>query len=147
VVFVACGDADVAEDAAAEAFTRALDHWDRVQAMVSPEAWVCRVAVNVMRRRVRRRRVERRLLGRRVVSPLGEGDVLPEVWVAVRALPQRQRLAILLRYVADLTEAEAAAVMGVSRGAVSASLSAARAHLAVSLAAFDDLGDREVPYA
>jgi DNA-directed RNA polymerase specialized sigma24 family protein len=88
VVFVACGDADVAEDTAAEAFTRALDRWGQIEAMASPDAWVCRVAVNVMRRRVRRRQIERRLLGRRTVQPVRfDHDVQPEVWMAVRSLP------------------------------------------------------------
>jgi RNA polymerase sigma-70 factor (sigma-E family) len=43
-----------------------------------------------------------------------------EVVAALRALPARQREAILLRYYADLTEAEIAATMGISRGAVKA---------------------------
>ena len=37
---------------------------------------------------------------------------------ALRALPTRQREAIVLRYYADLSEAETAELMGVSRGAV-----------------------------
>lgn len=139
-VLVASGfDSDLATDAADEAFTRALGQWDRVAAMSSRDAWVCRVAVNVMRRRLRRRSVETRLLrlGRRPAAPQIP-DAYPEVWDAVRGLPQRQRLAIVLRYVADLPEAEVADVMGVSRGAVSASLVAARGRLASSLSALAD---------
>ena len=40
------------------------------------------------------------------------------VLTALRALPTRQREAIVLRYYADLSEAETAEAMGVSRGAV-----------------------------
>jgi RNA polymerase sigma factor (sigma-70 family) len=36
----------------------------------------------------------------------------------LRELPDRQREAIVLRYYADLSEAEIAATMGISRGAV-----------------------------
>src|SRR3984893_824983 len=40
------------------------------------------------------------------------------VVAALRGLPERQREAIVLRYYADLSEAEIAATMGISRGAV-----------------------------
>ena len=42
----------------------------------------------------------------------------PAVVAALRRLPGQQREAIVLRYYADLSEAEAAAAMGISRGAV-----------------------------
>ena len=56
------GDADLAADATDEAFTRAVAHWKRVHAMESPGGWTQRVALNVLRRRLRRRRFETRLL-------------------------------------------------------------------------------------
>ena len=40
------------------------------------------------------------------------------VVAALRGLPDRQREAIVLRYYADLSEAEIATAMGISRGAV-----------------------------
>ena len=48
-------------------------------------------------------------------------------------LPLRQREAVVLRYVADLREREVATVMGISEGAASAALSAARRSLAARL--------------
>ena len=130
-VWAACGDPDVAADAADEAFLRAYIHREKLGSMGSPEAWVCRVAINVMRRRMRRRILERKLLGR---HESGQVSVVPsdhsEVWSAVRSLPPRQRTAVVLRYVVDLPEAGVAQAMGVTRGSVAATLSLARGRLA-----------------
>jgi len=135
VLVALSADPDVAEDATDEAFARALDRWSEVAGMDRPEAWVVTVALNCLRRTLRRRTLERALWRRR--PPERGADQLalprPELWAAVRALPERQRLAVVLRYVADLPEADVAAVMGVSRGTVAASLSAARGRLADAL--------------
>lgn len=129
---VAGGDPEIAREATDEAFVRAYERWDRVQVMDSPGGWLYRVALNELRRRHRRRRVERDLL-RRQPSPTADLSTQPladpGVWEAVRDLPQRQRSAIALRYVLDLTEKEVAATLGISRGAASASLVAARKRL------------------
>jgi RNA polymerase sigma factor (sigma-70 family) len=127
------GDVGLAEDVVAEAFARALERWERVGAMESPAGWTFRVALNGARRARRREFVERRVLARErsgaVAAP--EGD--PEIWMAVWALPSRQRQAVALRYVADLPEAEVARVMGVRPGTVAAALHQARQRLARQL--------------
>jgi len=123
------GDADLAADVTDEAFTRAVANWNRVSAMESPGGWVQRVALNVARRRLRRGRTERRLL--RTIG--GPSDVSPptgEIWDLVRELPERQRVAVVLRYVADLTEPEIAIAMDIARGTVASTLAAARERLA-----------------
>ena len=51
----------------------------------------------------------------------------------VADLPPRQRDAVLLRHVAQMTEAEIADVMGVARGTVSSSLRAAYRSLSQTL--------------
>lgn len=133
---VAAGDAEVAKDAAAEAFARAYERWDRVSKHDSPGGWLYTVALNVVRRQARRREVEERLL-RRVPPVRAANDEVPvsaDLWKALRGLTLRQRTAIALRYLLDLPEAEVAQVMGVSRGAASATLSAARRALADRLA-------------
>jgi RNA polymerase sigma factor (sigma-70 family) len=102
--------------------------------MASPTGWVYRVALNELRRRERRRRIELRLLHRRAVpltAPPPEVD--PELWTAVAALPRREREVVVLRYVADLREREVAEALGISEGAASAALVAARRRLARSL--------------
>jgi len=65
------------------------------------------------------------------------------VWRAVRALPDRQRTAIVLRYVADLPEVDIAEAMHVSRGTVASNLSDARRSLARYLGDHD--ADRAEP--
>ncbi len=131
------GDAEAARDAVAEAFSRAYERWPRVAAMGSPMGWVYQVALNELRRRMRRRAHEGRLLRRTRVDPVQPAEVAPELWAAVAALPRRQREAIVLRYVGDLTEREVASVLGISEGAASNALTAARRRLA------DELTDRE----
>lgn len=123
------GSLDTARDATDEAFARALDRWDRVHGMTSPGGWVYRVGLNLVRRRLRRAAVEQRVLRRHAEEPTVPEPVATDVWNAVKRLPERQRLAVVLRYVADLPESEVAAVLGVARGTVSASLAAARVRL------------------
>jgi RNA polymerase sigma-70 factor (ECF subfamily) len=122
-------DPDLAAEVTDEAFMRAVAHWKRVCAMESPGGWTQRVALNVLRRRLRRRRAEARLLSK-LTRHEQEPTPTSEVWHLVGALPERQRIAVVLRYVADLTEPDIAIAMGVARGTVASTLAAARARLA-----------------
>lgn len=122
------GDIEVAADAAAEAFTRALERWGRVSAMANPTGWTYRVALNVARRGARRSAIERRLLARgprpsNVPAPAGE------LWSVVAQLPRRVREVVVLRYVADLAEKEIAEILGISRSTVSSTLTDAHRRL------------------
>lgn len=129
-VSAAVGDQLLGREATAEAFARAYERWPRVAAMESPEGWVYHVAVNLCRRSWRHRVLESRALARIVPAVIGDaGEHRDDVYRAVRALPQRMRTAIRLRYWDDLTERQVAARMGVAPGTVSALLSTARARL------------------
>ena len=131
VVVALTGRADLAADAADEAFARALARWPRVSKMESPGAWTVKVALNVARRSIARRARERSLLTpAHAVSP--EPDY--ELWALVRALPPRQRTAVVLRYVGDFTHAEIARAMRVRPGTVGSTLDAAHRNLRESLA-------------
>ena len=124
------GDAHVAADATDEAFARAYADWRRVGRMASPGGWVYRVALNVVRRRMRRVAVEQRV----VTPPPEVADAVDhEIWSIVRQLPERQRVAVVLRYLLDLPEQEVASAMGISRGTVASALGAARRRLAAWL--------------
>lgn len=131
------GNGEIARDATDEAFTRAYQHWSRVSRMTSPAAWTYTVARNVARRRQRRTRQELTLLQRDVA---GVTAAVPapagEAWALVAELPERQRTAVVLRHVADLTEPEIARVMSITRGTVSTTL--ADAHRALRAKLNDD---------
>jgi RNA polymerase sigma factor (sigma-70 family) len=60
-------------------------------------------------------------------------ELHPEVWDAVRSLPVRQREAIALRYLLDMSEAAVADAMGIAVGTASATLATARAALSRQL--------------
>ncbi len=124
------GDPHVAADATDEAFARAYANWRSVGRMASPGGWVYRVALNVVRRRMRRAALERR----RVAPPPAVAQVVDrEIWTVVQQLPERQRVAVILRYLLDLPETEVATAMGISRGTVASALAAARKRLAAWL--------------
>lgn len=125
-------DADAAVDAADEAFARCLLHWERVRSMGSPDGWVYRTALNELRRIARRRALERRLLRRLPPSAPSPAPSVTGLLDALGDLPPRQRTAAVLRYVADLPEADIAVAMGVTRGTVASTLSDARHALARS---------------
>ncbi len=113
---------------------RALGAWRRVSGMESPDGWTYRVAINVVRRRARRAALERRLLARSDRPPASVPAPAGEAWAAVADLPTRQRTAVVLRFVADLTEAQIAQAMGITRSTVSSTLADAARALGHALA-------------
>ena len=88
--------------------------------------------MNLARSRFRRAGLERRVHARRRVEPHVPAPEPPSdaLRAALAALPERARTAMALRYVADLPEADVARLMGVTRGTVASTLSAARRRLA-----------------
>jgi RNA polymerase sigma-70 factor (ECF subfamily) len=66
-------------------------------------------------------------------AELIESDRDPELAKAVRTLAPRRRLAVFLRYFADLSYAEIADVLEVAEGTVAATLSQAHAELRAGL--------------
>ena len=118
------GDDDRARDAVQEAFARAIRERHAFRGEGSLESWVWRTLVNVCRDE--RRRVEPQT---EPAASNGRAEEWPEVRAAVAALPDRQRLALFLRHYADLDYESIAAVLGVRRGTVAATLHAAHESL------------------
>lgn len=138
-----CGDRGVAEELAQEALVRVWERWERI---ASPRAFTYRVAFNLARSSLRRRRAERRAhvrLQSRVhtVADLHDNATALAVKEAVRALPERQRTAIVARYYADMTVAEASVAMGCAHGTVKALTSQAITNLRRSGIAVDEPPD------
>lgn len=123
-----------AEDIAQETMVRAYLRWSRVEHYVEP--WAVRVATNLALDNVRRRSRRFRVSVRSEPAPAVADERL-DLARAIARLPKRQREAVALRYVADLSEADTAQAMGCSTGSVkqhaSRGLTALRAsgHLSV----------------
>jgi RNA polymerase sigma-70 factor (ECF subfamily) len=134
---VVYGDPDEAAEAVMEAFVRAWERWGRIRRYDDPAGWIRRVALNQaaseQRNRARRRVALARWAGEAVirVDPVSDGRLVE----AVRRLPLRQRQAVGLYYLADLSIRDTAAAMGLSEGAVKAHLHHARRHLADQIGA------------
>src|SRR5207253_7822190 len=112
------GDTDVAEDIAAEALARAYANWPRVSTLAYRDGWVLRVAANLAVDRVRR---QPEVIA--VPTPAGPDADDPVVLrlalvAALGSLPRRQRQAVALRYLGDLTDGEVAVALGISVGSV-----------------------------
>jgi RNA polymerase sigma-70 factor (ECF subfamily) len=121
------GDRERAHDAVQEAFARAIRGRSSFRGEGSVQAWLWRTLANVCAD-------ERRSLGRAappaaVQRANGDGHELREVRAAVAALPERQRLILFLRHFADLDYETIAAVAGVERGTVAATLHQAHSTL------------------
>ncbi len=134
VLVVCVGDTPRAEDATNEAFLDALEKWDRVAVMESPRAWVTKVAINKAKRWwLRRRRYIDPVNVESLDVPVFDGAANHEIWEAVNRLSAKQRRAIAMRYIDDLTQADIASRLDVAPGTVSATLTQARSNLRAEL--------------
>jgi RNA polymerase sigma-70 factor (ECF subfamily) len=143
---LATGNASLAEDAAQEAFARAVRKWSRVRAMERPVGWVWVVAMNDARRHARRAAREEQEMTV-AATPVADAGASVTTRVALReaiaALPSRQREAVVLRYFADLSLADTASAMQCAVGTVKSAVHAALATLRIELDDEDDEDDDE----
>jgi len=126
------GDQQTAEDLVQTALAKLYLSWDRVQRRELVDGYVRRILVNehnsLWRRSWKRREVTTEHLPDRP-APYAEPDDGQgrALWEFVQTLPKKQRAAIVLRYYEELSEAETAAVLGVSVGTVKSQTSRALA--------------------
>jgi RNA polymerase sigma-70 factor (sigma-E family) len=117
-------DTPTAEEVVQEAFVAMHGGWQRLEDTEKALAYLRQAVVNKSRSVLRHRVVvEKNLQNPPPDMPSAEHGAFTllerdEVVKALRKLPERQREAIVLRYYLDLSEADIAATMGISRGAV-----------------------------
>jgi RNA polymerase sigma-70 factor (sigma-E family) len=112
LAFLLTGGDPAAEELVHDAFLSVHRRWDRID---NPGAYLRVAVVNACRSHQRRRAVRERLLPRRASFVVDAPDELSD---AIGKLPERQRAAVVLRYFADLPEAEIAMLLDCGVSAV-----------------------------
>jgi RNA polymerase sigma factor (sigma-70 family) len=132
VAMVITGDHERAQDAVQDAFASAVRRRADYRGEGPLEAWVWRSVVNAARQQALDRRLTPELSDQTASTNGATADEnAVRRWVA--ALPERQRLAVFLRFYADLDYRGIASVLEIEVGSVSATLGAAYVSLRKSL--------------
>ena len=134
--YLLTGNRADAEDLLQTALAKTYLAWDRIREREAVDGYVRRVMVNTQTSWWRRRRVDEYATDELPERLSGGGDDFSDamtlhdaLWTALAGLPKRQRAMVVLRYYEDLSEAETAAVMGVSVGTVKSTTSRALTRL------------------
>jgi RNA polymerase sigma-70 factor, ECF subfamily len=143
VVYRLCGDVQIAEDAAQEAFIRAWVNLPGFQPLAPFRNWVFRIAVNTALDTLRRKPQESIENGQGI-QMMAEKSPGPETAYiekeqadflqgAVKALPEASRTVLVLREYGELSYSEIAAVLEIPVGTVMSRLNYARGCLRETL--------------
>jgi RNA polymerase sigma-70 factor (sigma-E family) len=120
--YLLVGDWGLAEDLVQTALIKTYLAWRSLEGVAAIEPYARTVLVHTAsrwwRRRWRGERPTAVLPDRGVADGADASAERDRVWRLVLSLPARQRAVLVLRYYEDLTEAQAARVMGVSIGTV-----------------------------
>jgi RNA polymerase sigma-70 factor (sigma-E family) len=117
-------DTDAAEDVVQDAFVAMHGHWRKLRDPHKGLAYLRQAVVNRARSVLRHRGVvARHPEPQPAHAPAADRDVLDlerrgQLLAALDGLPQRQREVLILRFYLDLSEAQIAETLGISRGAV-----------------------------
>lgn len=130
--YLLTGDRHTAEDLVQTALAKLYLSWDKVQRQDSLDGYVRRILVNehnsLWRRPWKKRETTTSELPEQPAEPQ-EGGHDSDLWNLVQTLPRKQRAAVVLRYYEQMSEAETAAILGVSVGTVKSQTSRALAAL------------------
>lgn len=143
VVYRMCGDANLAEDAAQEAFIRAWQHLPNYKPRSPFRNWVYRIATNAALDTLRRERETEDVDEMPLATPEDGPEALVEkvergerVRQAVLALPPASRAVLVLREYEGLSYQEIAETLGIPIGTVMSRLNYARGQLRKSLSSY-----------
>ncbi|GAA2624659.1 SigE family RNA polymerase sigma factor [Streptomyces axinellae] len=123
LAYLLLGDAEEADDLAADAFVAIRRSWERVRTAERPVAYARGVVTNLARTHIRSRARERRRIAlfRSRHAERGEGPDVPavlDVREALGRLAFRRRACVVLRHAFDVSERDTARVLGISTGTV-----------------------------
>jgi RNA polymerase sigma-70 factor (ECF subfamily) len=132
--FGVTGDRMLADHVAQDAVLRAFRSLDRFDPARPFRPWLKRITVNLaideLRREKRQERARMWMTELRTVAPFEDDpELLGSLVAAVRELPERQRLVVVLHYWLDTGVEEIGAILGIPIGTVVSRLSRARAAL------------------
>jgi RNA polymerase sigma-70 factor (sigma-E family) len=124
-------DRMLAEDIVQDAFVKVAGRLIHLRDPGAFDAYLRRTVVNLSRSHVRRRMVERAFLKRETAAAERESARWPTssfedrevLWGALGRLPERQRVAIVLRFYEDLPEAQVADILRCRPGTVKSRVS------------------------
>lgn len=129
---------DVSQEAMIRLFAQA-PRWQAGRAQVA--SWLYRVTANLCTDRLRRRRLQPLEAAEEIAAPcrgaeaqLSEKERLAALAAALGALPERQRLAVVLRHLEGLSNPEIAAIMEIGVEAVESLMARGRRRLSAILA-------------
>jgi len=109
----------MAEDVLQDTFVQAGTHVDRLDGVVSPKAWLFKVAKNMASNHLRKRRVQFDIVSNTLVQSSPQEDSrLKPMRKAIQTLPSNQRETVLLRWYDELSYEEIAHVLQIPLGTV-----------------------------
>ena len=132
--YTVSGDYQRAEDLAQIALMQAFRTWRRVQRADDPHSYVRRILINSYLSMTRRRSFSEAPAAeldndRAVPDPADEVVDSDDLWRALRVLPARERVVLVLRYYQDMDDRTIADVLGIKPSSVRATASRALASL------------------
>ena len=128
------------QEVALDALSIAYDRWSRVRKLPYRDAWTLKVTANLALRQLKRRHRAAGLPAEPIQPADPNMASRLELRDTLSRLPRRQREVIFLRYLADLPEAEVAAVLGIDVGSVKQHASRGRQALKHDLTLLDGGG-------